>query len=200
MFKIINILNPLTGGTTTTEHVWESGKALSEYMDYMGECVVAYNRKIIELPLANIFPADTDEYVVMPIPAGMDNQGWRILGQFVLGTATMIFPSPATAVAYIVGSNLLNLFLRDKDKDRFRGMGVLKAIENVNQKIAPALIGKDASYQGEIDQILRFEGHLPSSRCKSCLSTLKEDVRVRLLGHSKATWTREEMVALIQNI
>lgn len=44
--------------------------------------------------------------------------------------------------------------LRDGDPHRFQGMGVLKAVENVNQKIAPQLIGRDASYQGEIDQIL----------------------------------------------
>ncbi|NYT00633.1 MAG: hypothetical protein GKB99_02780 [Methanocellales archaeon] len=50
----------------------------------------------------------------------------------------------------------------------------------------------------EIDQILRLEGHLPSSRCESCLSTLKEAVRVRLLGQSKSTWTGEEIVASIQ--
>jgi len=50
----------------------------------------------------------------------------------------------------------------------------------------------------EIDQILRCEGHIPLSRCESCLSTLKEAVRVRLLGQSKSTWTREEIVASIK--
>ena len=32
--------------------------------------------------------------------------------------------------------------LRDGDKNRYLGKGVLKAIENLEQKIAPALIGK----------------------------------------------------------
>ncbi|MDE0825370.1 MAG: phosphopyruvate hydratase [Akkermansiaceae bacterium] len=41
--------------------------------------------------------------------------------------------------------------LRDGDKDRFLGKGVLKAVENVNQTIAPALIGMDATDQAGID-------------------------------------------------
>jgi enolase len=42
--------------------------------------------------------------------------------------------------------------LRDGDKKRYGGKGVLKAVENVNTKIAPALIGTDASDQRRIDQ------------------------------------------------
>ena len=37
---------------------------------------------------------------------------------------------------------------------RFKGKGVLKACENVNKIIAPALIGKDVSKQKELDQIM----------------------------------------------
>lgn len=44
--------------------------------------------------------------------------------------------------------------LRDGDPHRFQGKGVLQAVKNVNQAIAPQLLGRDASYQGEIDQIL----------------------------------------------
>jgi len=44
--------------------------------------------------------------------------------------------------------------LRDGDPDRFGGLGVLKAVANVNQVIAPRLLGKDPTKQGEIDQIL----------------------------------------------
>lgn len=44
--------------------------------------------------------------------------------------------------------------LRDEDKSRFLGKGVLKAVENVNGKIATKLVGFDASKQKEIDQIL----------------------------------------------
>lgn len=41
--------------------------------------------------------------------------------------------------------------LRDGDKDRYLGKGVLKAVENVNKTIAPALIGMDATDQAGID-------------------------------------------------
>ena len=37
------------------------------------------------------------------------------------------------------------LELRDGDKKRYLGKGVLKAVTNVNEKIAPALAGKDAT-------------------------------------------------------
>jgi enolase len=44
--------------------------------------------------------------------------------------------------------------LRDKDKKRFGGKGVLSAVSNVNTIIAPALAGKDASDQALIDRTL----------------------------------------------
>lgn len=44
--------------------------------------------------------------------------------------------------------------LRDKDPDRMVGKGVLKAVANVNEVIAPQLIGKDPSNQEEIDQLM----------------------------------------------
>lgn len=44
--------------------------------------------------------------------------------------------------------------LRDGDKKRYGGKGVLKAVENVNFKIQEAIIGLDAANQLEIDQIL----------------------------------------------
>ncbi len=46
------------------------------------------------------------------------------------------------------------LELRDGDKKRYQGKGVLKAVANVNDKIAPALIGKDASNIYEIDKVM----------------------------------------------
>jgi len=42
--------------------------------------------------------------------------------------------------------------LRDGDKKRYLGKGVLKAVENVNNKIAKALTGMDAAQQGALDQ------------------------------------------------
>src|SRR5262245_61385365 len=46
------------------------------------------------------------------------------------------------------------LELRDGDKSRFRGKGVLKAVQNVNDRIAPRLVGEDAFDQAAIDQLL----------------------------------------------
>jgi len=46
------------------------------------------------------------------------------------------------------------LELRDGDKSRFLGKGVLKAVEAVNGPIAEALVGKDAKAQADIDQIM----------------------------------------------
>ncbi len=43
------------------------------------------------------------------------------------------------------------LELRDGDKKRYLGKGTLKAVENVNRKIAPAVTGMDASDQLSID-------------------------------------------------
>jgi enolase len=42
--------------------------------------------------------------------------------------------------------------LRDGDKRRYGGKGVLTAVDNVNKTIAPMLIGRDPSQQVEIDQ------------------------------------------------
>lgn len=44
--------------------------------------------------------------------------------------------------------------LRDNDKKRYQGKGVLKAVNNVNKIIAPKLIGKDPYDQEEIDELM----------------------------------------------
>ncbi len=44
--------------------------------------------------------------------------------------------------------------LRDGDKNRYLGKGVLKAVENVNEVIAPAIIGFDVTDQVGIDKTL----------------------------------------------
>ncbi|MBI4029451.1 MAG: phosphopyruvate hydratase [Candidatus Blackburnbacteria bacterium] len=46
------------------------------------------------------------------------------------------------------------LELRDKDSKRFAGKGVSRAVENVNQKLGPSLVGMDPTNQAEIDQKL----------------------------------------------
>jgi len=44
--------------------------------------------------------------------------------------------------------------LRDGDKSRYLGKGVLKAVENVNDEIAPELLSYEASLQVDIDSIM----------------------------------------------
>jgi enolase len=44
--------------------------------------------------------------------------------------------------------------LRDGDKKRFGGKGVLKAVENVMQTLGPSIIGLDAVDQAEVDRVL----------------------------------------------
>src|SRR4029079_16780094 len=44
--------------------------------------------------------------------------------------------------------------LRDDDKKTYGGKGVLKAVKNVNDKIAPALIGNDVADQTGIDEMM----------------------------------------------
>src|SRR6187551_3444894 len=46
------------------------------------------------------------------------------------------------------------LELRDGDKKRYLGKGVLKAVNNVNTLIAPALLGQDATNQSRVDQTM----------------------------------------------
>lgn len=49
--------------------------------------------------------------------------------------------------------------LRDGDKGRYLGKGVKKAVDNINNVIAPALQGMDASDQAEIDAaMIRLDG------------------------------------------
>ncbi|AKL94704.1 enolase Eno [Clostridium aceticum] len=64
----------------------------------------------------------------------------------VMGSA--IVPSGASTGAFEA------VELRDGDKKRFLGKGVLKAVENVNDIIAPELVGADALDQVLIDQIM----------------------------------------------
>src|SRR6058998_2143168 len=46
------------------------------------------------------------------------------------------------------------LELRDGDKRRYLGKGVLGAVENVNSFIARELGGREASHQGAIDELM----------------------------------------------
>ncbi|WP_028307194.1 phosphopyruvate hydratase, partial [Desulfitibacter alkalitolerans] len=57
-------------------------------------------------------------------------------------------PSGASTGAYEAAE------LRDEDKDRYMGKGVLKAVENVNEIIAPEIIGMNVMDQIGIDKVL----------------------------------------------
>src|SRR6516165_9382393 len=46
------------------------------------------------------------------------------------------------------------LELRDGDKKRYLGKGVLKAAGNVNETLGPSIVGMDALDQPEIDRVL----------------------------------------------
>ncbi|MCK8824840.1 phosphopyruvate hydratase [Fuchsiella alkaliacetigena] len=63
-----------------------------------------------------------------------------------LGRAAV--PSGASTGAYEA------VELRDGDEDRYLGKGVQQAVNNVNQTIAPELIGYDATFQTEIDELM----------------------------------------------
>ncbi len=58
------------------------------------------------------------------------------------------------------------LELRDGDKSRYRGKGVLKAVKNVNEHIAPRLIGVDVRDQANIDRLMM---ELDGTKNKSAL-------------------------------
>lgn len=58
-----------------------------------------------------------------------------------LGVFRAAVPSGASTGIYEA------LELRDKDPKRFLGKGVTKAVENVNSKIAPALVSKVRPYK-----------------------------------------------------
>ena len=54
--------------------------------------------------------------------------------------------------------------LRDDDKKRYLGKGVLKAVESIEGEISEALIGEDASDQVEIDRLLRELDGTPNKK------------------------------------
>ena len=57
------------------------------------------------------------------------------------------------------------LELRDGDPKRFRGLGVLKAVENIQIAIAPRLVGLDPREQAKVDQLmLELDGTPNKSR------------------------------------
>jgi enolase len=64
------------------------------------------------------------------------------------------------------------LELRDKDPKRYNGKGVLKAVDNVNKIIAPALLGLDVTKQSEIDNKMSNELDGTQNEWGSCKQKL----------------------------
>lgn len=73
------------------------------------------------------------------------------------------------------------LELRDGDKSRYLGKGVLNAVKNVNEVIAPAVIGMNVADQVGIDKAMialdgtppsRSSAQTPSSACRWPLPAL----------------------------
>jgi enolase len=55
--------------------------------------------------------------------------------------------------------------LRDNDKTRYNGLGVLNAVANVNQQIAPLIVGMEVSNQLTIDQnMIKLDGTVNKAR------------------------------------
>ena len=55
--------------------------------------------------------------------------------------------------------------LRDGDKKKYLGKGVLKAVKNVNDTIAPILLGADVADQTGIDQLMSQMDGTPNKSC-----------------------------------
>ena len=76
------------------------------------------------------------------------------------------------------------LELRDGDPDRFRGLGVIKAVENVRDRIAPEIIGRPALDQHAIDSTLRDLDGTPDKRVLGANSILGVSMAI---AHAAAT-------------
>lgn len=144
MFRVVNILDPITGGSVTTEYDVVKGQSLAGYIGYWGDCVVFCNWEEIKTPVDKIIPAPGEEYSVMIIPQGSDRQTLRILGYAAM-TVVSFIPGWGAPVAW-AGGNLINLFLQDKVKGISESQSYRwqhRSNPNASQGLAmPVLYGK----------------------------------------------------------
>ena len=82
----------------------------------------------------------------------LDSRGWPTVECAVL-TDTGIYTTSSAPTGTSVGK-FEALEVRDQDNPRMMHMGVQTAVDNINNIIAPALIGKDPTNQTDIDQTL----------------------------------------------
>ena len=73
-------------------------------------------------------------------------------------SATVILDNGASGTAMVPSGASTGSYeaveLRDGDKNRYNGLGVLTAIKNIEETIKPALIGLDPEKQTEIDELM----------------------------------------------
>ncbi len=71
---------------------------------------------------------------------------------------TIVLGNDITAIASVPSGASVGKYealeLRDDDPTRYSGLGVLKAVNNVNHIIAPKITGNDVVQQGKIDQMM----------------------------------------------
>ena len=74
--------------------------------------------------------------------------------------------------------------LRDDDKKRFGGKGVLKAVDNVNNIIAPAIEGMDALDQVAIDRaMIELDGTPNKARLGANAMNETDEEIIRIMTH-----------------
>lgn len=88
------------------------------------------------------------------------------------------------------------LELRDKDPLRFHGEGVLKAVENINNTLGPALVGMDPVKQPEIDQkLINLDGTENKTKygANAILAISETVCKLGAISQNKAlyTWINE---------
>jgi enolase len=93
------------------------------------------------------------EVIAREILDSRGNPTLEVEVQTELGFGRAAVPSGASTGEYEA------VELRDGDKNRYLGKGVLQAVENVNDKLGPAIIGLDALDQPAIDaRLLELDG------------------------------------------
>jgi enolase 1/2/3 len=83
------------------------------------------------------------------------------------------------------------LELRDGDMKRFHGKGVLKAVSNVNNRIRPRIMGKDARNQREIDELMIALDGTPNKKrlgANAILAVSMATARVAALSQGKPAY------------
>lgn len=91
--------------------------------------------------------------------------------------------------------------LRDNDKTRYHGQGVLKAVENINTVLGPSVVGLDPTKQSEIDQkLITTDGTENKSKYggNSILAVSEVVCKVAAISQSKSlySWINELAVSV----